>query len=404
MDYKKTVDYLFQRLPFYQREGSIAYKKDIGNIIYATKHLKNPHKKFKSIHIAGTNGKGSTAHMLKSILMESGLKIGLYSSPHLKDLRERIKINGKIISKKDVVSFVKENKKKFEKIDLSFFEFMVALSFDYFAKKKVDIAIIETGLGGRLDSTNIITPILSIITNISIDHTNLLGNTIEKIALEKAGIIKKNIPVVIGKKDTTKAIFNRIAKEKKSLITYSNKKEYESDLKGKYQAENINTAVTAISVLQKISSFKINSKDITNGLLNTVKNTGILGRWQILKNRPLIICDIGHNVDGIKNVVQQIKSIKYRKLHFVFGTVNDKEILKILVQLPKDAEYYFCEANIPRAMNSKKLKKHASKYNLNGKEYQNVKEALKSAEMNSDSDDLIFIGGSTFVVSEILQF
>ena len=402
MDYKKTVDYLFQRLPFYQREGSIAYKKDIGNIIYATKHLNNPHKKFKSIHIAGTNGKGSTAHMLKSILMESGLKIGLYSSPHLKDLRERIKINGEMISKKDVISFVKENKKKFEKIDLSFFEFMVALSFDYFAKKKVDIAIIETGLGGRLDSTNIITPILSIITNISIDHTNLLGNTIEKIALEKAGIIKKNVPVVIGKKDTTKAIFNRIAKEKKSIITYSNKKEYESDLKGKYQAENINTAVTAISVLQKISSFKINSKDITSGLLNTVKNTGILGRWQTLKNRPLIICDIGHNVDGIKNVVEQIKSIKYRKLHFVFGTVNDKEILKILVQLPKDAEYYFCEANIPRAMNCEKLKKLASKYNLTGKEYQNVKEALKSAEMNSDGDDLIFIGGSTFVVSEIL--
>ena len=402
MDYKKTVDYLFQRLPFYQREGSIAYKKDIGNIIYATKHLNNPHKKFKSIHIAGTNGKGSTAHMLKSILMESGLKIGLYSSPHIKDLRERIKINGEMISKKDVISFVKENKKKFEKIDLSFFEFMVALSFDYFAKKKVDIAIIETGLGGRLDSTNIITPILSIITNISIDHTNLLGNTIEKIALEKAGIIKKNVPVVIGKKDTTKAIFNRIAKEKKSIITYSNKKEYESDLKGKYQAENINTAATAISVLQKIVDFKINSKDIASGLLNTVKNTGILGRWQILKNRPLIICDIGHNVDGIKNVVEQIKSIKYRKLHFVFGTVNDKEILKILVQLPKDAEYYFCAANIPRAMNSKKLKKHASKYNLTGKEYQNVKEALKSAEMNSDGDDLIFIGGSTFVVSEIL--
>ena len=402
MDYKKTVDYLFQRLPFYQREGKIAYKKDIGNIIYATKHLNKPHKKFKSIHIAGTNGKGSTAHMLKSILIESGLKIGLYTSPHLKDLRERIKINGEMISKKDVVSFVNKNKKIFEKIDLSFFEFMVALSFDYFAKKKVDIAIIETGLGGRLDSTNIITPILSIITNISIDHSNLLGNTIEKIALEKAGIIKKNVPVVIGKKDKTKVIFNRIAKEKKSLITYSNKKEYESDLKGKYQAENINTAVTAISVLQKISSFKINSKDITNGLLNTVKNTGILGRWQILKNRPLIICDIGHNVDGIKNVVQQIKSIKYRKLHFVFGTVNDKEILKILVQLPKDAEYYFCEANIPRAMNCKKLKKLASKYNLTGKEYQNVKEALKSAEMNSDSDDLIFIGGSTFVVSEIL--
>ena len=402
MDYKKTVDYLFQRLPFYQREGSIAYKKDIGNIIYATKHLNNPHKKFKSIHIAGTNGKGSTAHMLKSILMESGLKIGLYSSPHIKDLRERIKINGEMISKKDVISFVKENKKKFEKIDLSFFEFMVALSFDYFAKKKVDIAIIETGLGGRLDSTNIITPILSIITNISIDHTNLLGNTIEKIALEKAGIIKKNIPVVIGKKDKTKAIFNRIAKEKKSIITYSNKKEYESDLKGKYQAENINTAATAISVLQKIVDFKINSKHISSGLLNTVKNTGILGRWQTLKKRPLIICDIGHNVDGIKNVVEQIKSIKYRKLHFVFGTVNDKEIIKILVQLPKDAEYYFCEANIPRAMNCKKLKKLASKYNLTGKEYQNVKEALKCAEMNSDGDDLIFIGGSTFVVSEIL--
>lgn len=402
MDYQKTVDYLFQRLPFYQREGSIAYKKDIGNIIYATRHLNNPHKKFKSIHIAGTNGKGSTAHMLKSILMQSGLKVGLYSSPHLKDLRERIKINGKMISKKDIVSFVKENKKKFEKIDLSFFEFMVALSFDYFAKKKVDIAIIETGLGGRLDSTNIITPILSIITNISIDHTNLLGNTIEEIALEKAGIIKKNIPVVIGKKDNTKLIFNRIAHEKNSLITYSTNKKYKSDLKGKYQTENINTTVTAISVLQKILDFKINSKDITNGLLNTVNNTGILGRWQTLKKKPLIICDIGHNEDGIKNIVQQIRSIKYRKLHFVFGTVNDKDIFKILFQLPKDARYYFCQANIPRAMNIKKLKKYASKYNLNGQEYENVKEALKSAENNSGSDDLIFVGGSTFVVSEIL--
>ena len=402
MNYQETVNYLFQRLPFYQREGSVAYKKDIGNIIKATKHLNNPHNKFKSIHIAGTNGKGSTAHMLKSILIQSGLKVGLYTSPHLKDMRERIKINGNMISKKSIISFVKNNKEIFEKINLSFFEFMVALAFDYFAKKKVDVAIIETGLGGRLDSTNIITPILSIITNISLDHTNLLGNTIKKIALEKAGIIKKNVPVVVGKKDKTKPIFDNVANQNNSTIKYSKNVKFKCDLLGEYQKENINTVVTAVSELQKTNLFEISSNNIIDGLLNTVKNTGILGRWQILQKEPLVICDIGHNEDGIKNIVQQLNKTKYKKLHFIFGTVDDKDIFQILGQLPKDAVYYFCQANIPRAMNVKKLKQYALNFNLKGSEHKNVKEAFFCAKNNSNSDDLIFIGGSTFVVAEIL--
>ena len=401
MSYKKTLDYLFSRLPIYQRNGVIAYKKDINNIISATKILKDPHKKFRNIHIAGTNGKGSIAHMLSSIFQEAGYKVGLYTSPHLKDFRERIKINGKMISQKKVIDFVKKYKYDFEKINLSFFEFTVALAFNYFAKEKIDIGIIETGLGGRLDSTNIILPELSIISNIGIDHTNLLGNTIEKIAREKAGIIKSKTPVIIGRNQKQiRKILIDVANKKNTTLTYSSPHNYQTDLNGNYQKENINTVVTAILELQKVG-WKIKNKDIQNGLLNTKKNTGILGRWQKLKEKPLIICDIAHNKDGINAIIKQLKKQKYNNLHIVFGTVNDKS-LDILSLLPKDAKYYFCRPNIPRGLNEVMLQNLANRKKLKGKCYHSVKDALKAAKINANKEDLIFIGGSTFVVAEIL--
>ena len=401
MSYKKTLDYLFSRLPIYQRNGVIAYKKDINNIISATKILKNPHKKFRSIHIAGTNGKGSIAHMLSSIFQEAGYKVGLYTSPHLKDFRERIKINGKMINQKKVIDFVKKYKYDFEKINLSFFEFTVALAFNYFAKEKIDIGIIETGLGGRLDSTNIIHPELSIISNIGIDHTNLLGNTIEKIAKEKAGIIKSNTPIIIGRNQKKiRNILIDVANKKNTTLKYSSPHNYQTDLNGNYQKENINTVVTAILELQKVG-WKIKNKDIQNGLLNTKKNTGILGRWQKLKEKPLIICDIAHNKDGINAIIKQLKKQKYNNLHIVFGTVNDKS-LDILSFLPKDAKYYFCKPNIPRGLDEVILQNSASKQKLKGKCYNSVKNALKAAKINANKEDLIFIGGSTFIVAEIL--
>ena len=403
MNYQQTLDYLFSRLPMYQRQGAASYKADIGNIVVASKHLKNPHKNFKSIHIAGTNGKGSTAHMLASILQETGYKVGLYTSPHLKDFRERIKINGKMILEKEVVSFVEENKIIFKEMNLSFFEFTVAMAFNYFAKQEVDIAIIETGLGGRLDSTNIINPELSIITNIGFDHTNLLGNTIQKIATEKGGIIKENIPVIIGrdqKKPT--AIFKHIATTKKSKLIHTSRcNNYESDLKGDYQKENIATSVTAIQQLQK-KGWDISEKEIQLGLLNTIKNTGLLGRWQTLNNTPLIICDTGHNEDGIKEITKQLATLDYKQLHFVFGTVNDKNLDTILPLLPKNAQYYFCKANILRGMPAKELETQAQKLALSGTSFTSVNEALNNAKENAKKDDLIFIGGSTFVVAEVL--
>ena len=403
MNYTQTLDYLFSRLPIYQRIGAAAYKADIGNITSATKHLKNPHTKFKSVHIAGTNGKGSTAHMLASILQESGIKVGLYTSPHLKDFRERIKINGEMITQKKVVNFVKKNQVFFEKIELSFFEFTVAMAFDYFAKQKVDIAIIETGLGGKLDSTNIINPDLAIITNISLDHINLLGDTIEKIATEKAGIIKNETPLIIGRRQKeTISIFENISKEKNANLIYANsKKSYASDLKGEYQKENINTVITAIKQLQK-QEWTITDDHIKHGLLKTVSNTKILGRWQTLSRNPQIICDTAHNKDGIKEIVKQLRNLKYEQLHIVFGTVNDKNLDSILSYLPQNAKYYFCNANIVRAMNAKKIKQKAAEFNLKGKTYPSVREALKCAKQDANAADLIFIGGSTFVVAEVV--
>jgi len=403
MNYQETLDYLFSKLPMYQRQGVAAYKADIGNIVAASKYLRNPHTQFKSIHIAGTNGKGSTAHMLTSVLQEAGYKVGLYTSPHLKDFKERIKINGEKISENSVIKFVDQHKIAFENICISFFEFTVAMAFDYFAKEKVDIAIIETGLGGRLDSTNIIKPELSIITNIGIDHTNLLGNTIEKIAAEKAGIIKENTPIIIGRKQKeTNTIFQNIAKEKNAHLIYTNPQQnYVTDLKGEYQKENINTTIAAIEQLLE-QGWVINRSNIEQGLLKTITNTQLLGRWQTLSKSPDIICDTGHNEDGIKQISKQLKNTKFEQLHFVFGTVNDKNLDSILSHLPKNACYYFCQADIVRAMNAQELKNKAKAFNLNGDAFTSVKQALDNAKGCANKDDLIFIGGSTFIVAEVL--
>ncbi len=402
MNYQQTLEYLFSRLPVYQKEGKSAYKANIGNIITASKILRDPHKKFKSIHIAGTNGKGSVSHMIASIFQEANYKVGLYTSPHLKDFRERIKINGRMITKREVVKFVAKHKISFEKIDLSFFEFTVALAFDYFANQKVDIAIIETGLGGRLDTTNIIDPELSIITNIGFDHTNLLGNTIEKIAKEKAGIIKEHTPVIIGRmQKEIKIVFKNIADQKNAPLTYTKTYKYLSDLKGEYQQENTNTAVSAALELQT-QKWKITNSNIITGLLNTIKNTGILGRWQMLCQEPLIICDAGHNEDGIKMVLKQISKIPHQNLHIVFGIVNDKNVNSILNLLPKDAKYYFCTPNIRRGLNENILEGLANKKELKGNAYNSVQEALADAKQKAKIEDLIFIGGSTFVVAEVV--
>ena len=402
MNYKQTLDYLFTRLPLYQKKGPASYKADIGNILKASSILGNPHDKFKSIHVAGTNGKGSVSHMLSSILQEAGYKVGLYTSPHLKDFRERIKINGQMISKEDVVTFVSNNKNQFEQIDLSFFEFTVALSFKYFEKEKVDIAVIEVGLGGRLDSTNIINPELSIITNISLDHTNILGDTLEKIAIEKGGIIKKNTPVIIGRyQSEIEHIFNDISKKKETKISYSLNNNYELDLKGDYQKENCRTAVTSITEMQK-KGWKVSEKNIKDGLLNTIENTKFEGRWQVLNKQPLVICDTAHNEDGLKKVILQIDQTFHHSLHIVFGIVDDKNLENILKLLPKDAKYYFCKPNIPRGLDEKYLQKIANDKKIKGIAYSSVNKALNSAKENAQKNDLIFIGGSTFTVAEVV--
>ena len=401
MTYQQCLDWLYSQLPMYQRTGSVAYKADIGNIVQACERLGNPYKNFKSVHIAGTNGKGSTSHMIASILQESGYKTGLYTSPHLKDFRERIRINGEMIKENNVVDFIENNKDWFSQIGMSFFEMTVALAFNHFSQEKVDIAIIEVGLGGRLDSTNLIKPELSIITNIGLDHTELLGNTIEKIAKEKAGIIKPNTPILIGRKqEKTASIFEEYANKNNSQIYYSDTCDFETDLKGLYQGENKNTAFTAINIL-KNQNWNIHQKDIQEGLKNVQKNTSLLGRWMTLSDTPLVICDTGHNEDGIKLIVEQINSTNYKDLHFVFGVVNDKSINTILKLLPKNAKYYFCQAKIPRAMNPELLYQKAKKHQLNGKIFTSVDAAVNNAKKEAHNDDLIFIGGSTFVVAEL---
>jgi dihydrofolate synthase/folylpolyglutamate synthase len=405
MTYKETINWLFSQLPMYQRQGKTAFKKDLTNILALAKYLNNPEKKFKSIHIAGTNGKGSTGHMLASILQEAGYKVGLYTSPHLKDFRERIKINGICIRKNCVSNFVKKNKTFLEAQGLSFFEMTVGMAFDYFAKKKVDIAIIEVGLGGRLDSTNIITPEISIITNIGYDHTQFLGNTLSEIAYEKAGIIKRGIPVVIGEthKETLPVFKEKAAQlnSKLFIAENDNNKLPPSDLKGEYQTHNIKTVLTSVSILKELG-WHIDSDNIQKGLLHVVKNTGLLGRWQVLQLQPKIICDTAHNKEGLQYTLKQLAKENYHNLHIVLGVVNDKNLATILPLFPKKATYYFCKAKVPRALDAALLAQKAKTYKLTGNTYPSVNDALKQAKINAGIDDVIYIGGSTFVVAEIV--
>ena len=405
MNYQDTINWMFFQLPMYQNLGKKAYKKDLSNTVKLVNHLKKPHQKFKSIHVAGTNGKGSTSHMLASILQEAGYKVGLYTSPHLKDYRERIKINGKEVSKQFVIGFIKRNQSFFDTNSLSFFEMTVGMAFDYFAKQKVDLAIIEVGLGGRLDSTNVIIPEVSVITNIGKDHTQFLGNTLELIAIEKGGIIKPNIPVVIGEtQKETKPIFIELARQNNSRIMFADREvnqTFESDLKGSYQVKNINTALQSIKSLDK-KEFKISTKNIQNGLLNVVKNTGLLGRWQTLQENPKVICDTAHNKEGLIYVMKQLKDENYEDLHVVLGFVNDKDLSTIVDLFPKNANYYFCKPNISRGLDEDILKKEFAKNGYFGNSYKSVNEALKSAKKSAKSSDLIYVGGSTFVVAEIV--
>jgi dihydrofolate synthase/folylpolyglutamate synthase len=405
MNYQETLDWMFLQLPMYQNLGKTAFKKDLTNSLLLSEHLNFPEKKFASIHVAGTNGKGSTSHMLASILQEAGYKVGLYTSPHLKDFRERIKINGEPIFKDEVVDFISTNASFFDKNKLSFFEMTVGLAFENFARHKVDIAVVEVGLGGRLDSTNIITPVLSVITNIGLDHTQMLGNTLPEIAFEKAGIIKRNIPVVIGEfQEEVHSVFYQKAIETRSDLFLAEQNvtdEYLSDLKGFYQSKNSKTAVRSIKVIQDLG-FSVSEFQIKKGLLNVIKNTGLLGRWQILNTSPLTICDTAHNKEGLNYVIKQLLEQEYNSLHIVLGVVNDKDLAEILPLFPKEATYYFCRPSIPRGLDAVDLMKVCSEYDLVGISYSSVKEAYIDAEKNVSTNDLIFIGGSTFVVAEVL--
>lgn len=406
MTYSNTLHELFAMLPMYQKIGKEAYKPGLERIQGLLEHLRHPEKKIKTIHVAGTNGKGSVSHMLSSILQEAGYKTGLYTSPHLVDFRERIKINGKPISKVSVVQFFETHKSVFKKLEPSFFEVTVAMAMQYFYEKKVDIAVIEVGLGGRLDSTNVITPELSVITNISYDHMDLLGDTLSKIATEKAGIIKSNIPIVIGEtQQEVKSVFENIAQKQKATLFFADQiqknAKYTSDLKGIYQTKNIKTVLQSISVLQK-RGYQIKSQHIKHGLSHVVKNTGLQGRWQIIQKQPLIICDTGHNEAGMREILKGIKNTPQRQLHWVFGMVNDKDSSRILALLPKKALYYFCKPDIPRGKEADLLQHEADVFQLRGEVYKSVKQAYSSALKSASKDDLILIGGSTFVVGDFL--
>ena len=395
---------MFNKLPMYQNIGDSAYKKDLSNIILICEHLNNPHNNFKSIHIGGTNGKGSCSHMLSSILQEANYKVGLYTSPHLVDFRERIKINGDMISKDSVLKFMHENFDFFESNNLSFFEMTVGLAFDYFSKNKVDIAIIEVGMGGRLDSTNIINPILSIITNISLDHTRFLGSNISDIAKEKAGIIKDNIPVVIGQtQQEISPIFTEIAKSKNSEIIFADHFIYDTyncDLKGDYQKKNIKTVLKSSEILKNFD-YKINDSHIKIGLSNVSNNTGLQGRWQVIQRKPVIICDTAHNEAALREVITQLTKMEYSDLHFIIGFSNDKNLKKISKIFPEDSKYYFVQSKVGRARDAKEVRDIFKLNNRCGDYYRSVKNTIQYVKGVSKENDIIFIGGSTFVVSEI---
>ena len=402
MTYEETLDWMFAQLPMYQREGKAAFKKDLTNTIAFSKILNFPENKFKSIHVAGTNGKGSTSHMLASILQEAGYKVGLYTSPHLKNFTERIRSNGVEIPKQKVASFITKNKDFLEAQKLSFFEMTVGLAFDYFASEKVDIAIVEVGLGGRLDSTNIITPELSVITNIGLDHTQFLGETLPEIAFEKAGIIKHKIPVIIGEEQAAvKQVFLKKAEAENAPIYFASDtvKTFKTDLLGNYQQRNLKTAVAAIKLLK---GFQVSEQNMENGLLNVVKNTNLKGRWQVLQENPKVICDTAHNTEGLEMVLQQLKKEAFKKLHIVLGFVSDKKLEDVLPLFPNNASYYFCKPDIPRGLSAVVLQEKAIPFDLIGEKYTSVKEALNSALLNANQQDIIYVGGSTFVVAEII--
>lgn len=429
MNYQETIDYLLSYLPMFQRIGAAAYKADIYNTVELMKALGNPEKKFKSIHVAGTNGKGSSSHLIASILREKGLKVGLHTSPHLKDFRERIKIDNKICDEEFVINFVENNKELIERIKPSFFETAVAMAFTYFAQENVDIAIIEVGMGGRLDSTNVINPLACLITNISFDHTQFLGNSLEAIAEEKAGIIKQNTPVVISQtQKETQNVFSAKANEKNSPICFADSylscenvnhsqgllkmdiykngveriKNLQSSLSGYYQQKNILGVVALIDTLNQYHNFNISDEEIKQGIENLSSNFPIAGRWQILCNKPLTICDTGHNEDGLKYVIEQIKNTPHEKLRFVLAMVNDKDVNKVLSMLDKDAEYYLSQAKIPRALPVDELAEKAQQAGLSFTKYATISQALAQAQQDSEENDLVFVGGSTFTVAEVV--
>jgi len=401
MDYKQTVNWLFNQLPVYQVEGVFKYKVDLEPIFKICDYLNNPQNKFKSIHVAGTNGKGSSTHMLSSILQESGLKVGLYTSPHLLDFRERIKLNGNLIEKDFITNFVTNNIEFFKNNKISFFEMTVAMAFDYFAKSNVDIAVIETGLGGRLDSTNILNPLVSLITNIGLDHKEFLGDNLKDIAKEKAGIIKNNVPVVISEfnKETYPIFENKAQKIGTNIYLADNLKKFETDLVGDFQNKNIKGVVKVISLLEQLN---VSNQNIERGLLNIKKNTGLIGRFQILNESPKVICDVGHNLEAFQVIKEHISSLKFASLKLVLGFVKGKDFKKILDILPRNAHYYFCKPNIERGLPLENLADYGSDCGLKFSLHKSVLEAYNSALSNSNNCDLIFIGGSNFTVSEIL--
>jgi len=405
MNYQETTNWMFNQLPMYQLQGASAYKEDLTNIKLLAAHLDNPQNLLKCIHVAGTNGKGSTSHMLASVLQEAGYKVGLYTSPHLKDFRERIKISGKEISEDFVCEFITKHKAFFEANDMSFFEMSVGLAFDYFATEKVDIAIIEVGLGGRLDATNIITPLVSVITNIDLDHTQFLGNTPAAIAGEKAGIIKPNVPVVIGEYTSeTQPVFLAKAEENKAPIYFASdliSEVFPSDLIGDYQFHNKKTVQQTIAVLNAQNEFKVLDQNLKEGLLKVVKNTGLQGRWQQLGENPKIVCDTAHNKHGLAVVINQIQKETFEKLHIVLGVVNDKDLDSILPLFPKKAQYYFCRPDSSRGLDTEILKEAAKNYDLLGDKYDSVEKAFSAAKQNAAQNDFIYVGGSTFIVAEL---
>ena len=426
MNYQETLNYLYNSTPVFEHVGAVAYKEGLQNTLALDKHFNHPHTNFKTIHIAGTNGKGSCSHSLASILQEAGYKVGLYTSPHLVDFRERIRVNSQCISKERVVKFVKDERKFFEPLHPSFFELTTALAFKYFDEQKVDIAIIEVGLGGRLDCTNIISPILSIITNISFDHTQFLGDTLAKIAGEKAGIIKKGVPVIIGEaNEETRPVFQSKANEVNSDIVFaednaivtssspivdggrrynlSNNSTLVGELSGDYQERNMNTILCACNILKQMNIIK-NDDIIAKGLTNICKNTGLLGRWQTIQNNPTVVCDTGHNVGGWNYLAPQIKRQQCNQLRIVFGMVDDKDINSVMFLLPKNAIYYWTQAESKRAIKAERVAEIAIKHDLRGGIFDNVEVAYTKALQDSNKDDFVFVGGSSYIVADLLTF